>query len=66
MNGKGRYEVVRRSVLGMESLMPAESRWAMRWPCRVLDGEFALGRGEELVPEDDEEYAELRSALATG
>jgi hypothetical protein len=64
MNGKGRYEVVRRSVLGMKSLMPVESRWAMRWPCRVLVGEFALGRGEELVPDDDEEYAELRSALA--
>lgn len=55
MNGKGRYEVVRRSVLGMKSLMPVESHWAMRWPCRVLEGEFALGRGEHLIPDDDED-----------
>jgi hypothetical protein len=55
MNGKGRYEVATKSVRGIQGLLPEKYHWAMRWPCRVLDGEFALGRSEELIPVDDEE-----------
>ncbi|RYP82898.1 hypothetical protein DL769_001507 [Monosporascus sp. CRB-8-3] len=44
MNGGGDYEVVERDVRGMRELMPANLRWAMDWPCRVLDGEIVLSR----------------------
>ncbi|RYP67744.1 hypothetical protein DL771_007077 [Monosporascus sp. 5C6A] len=44
MNGGGDYEVVERDVRGMRQLMPANLRWAMDWPCRVLDGEIVLSR----------------------
>lgn len=44
MNGEGDYEVVERDVRGIRELMPANLRWSMDWPCRVLDGEIILNK----------------------
>lgn len=44
VNGVGDYEVMERDVRGIHELMPANFRWAMNWPCKVLDGEIILTR----------------------
>ncbi|KAH6974140.1 hypothetical protein BKA56DRAFT_645405 [Ilyonectria sp. MPI-CAGE-AT-0026] len=44
VSGKGEYEVVERDVRGIRELMPANFRWAIDWPCRVLDGDIVLNR----------------------
>jgi hypothetical protein len=44
MKGRGDYEVMERDVRGIRELMPANLRWAMDWPCKVLDGEIILTR----------------------
>ncbi|KAL7915538.1 hypothetical protein GGI35DRAFT_437059 [Trichoderma velutinum] len=56
MNGKGKYEVVERSVRGMKDLMPKSVSLSMDWPCRVLDGTVVLNRpvGEESEADDYE------------
>lgn len=44
INGEGDYEVIGRDVRGIQELMPARLRWAVEWPCKVLDGEIILRR----------------------
>jgi hypothetical protein len=42
VNGQGEYEVVERDIHGILGLMPKHLRWAMDWPCRVLNGDIIL------------------------
>lgn len=44
MNGEGDYKVLERDIPGIRELMPADSRWTMDWPCKVLSGEIVLSR----------------------
>ncbi|KAF4626228.1 hypothetical protein G7Y89_g11931 [Cudoniella acicularis] len=44
MNGRGDYEVIERDVRGIRELIPANLRWVMDWPCKVLDREIILTR----------------------
>ena len=46
ISGRGDYEVVERDVRGVRELMPAGSKWAMDWPCDVLDGKIPISREE--------------------
>ncbi|KAL7941906.1 hypothetical protein V8C42DRAFT_334040 [Trichoderma barbatum] len=54
MNGKGKYEVVERTVRGMKSLMPKPVSLAMDWPCYILDGIVVLSRPEWEQSEGDD------------
>lgn len=42
--GVGEYEVVERDIRGIIELMPSNLRWALDWPCRVLDKNISLNR----------------------
>ncbi|KAI4597382.1 hypothetical protein KJ359_004488 [Pestalotiopsis sp. 9143b] len=42
MDGEGDYEVLHRDIDGICGIMPAELKWCMEWPCRVLSGEIVL------------------------
>ena len=44
MNGIGEYRVLENDIPGMETLMPLELQWAMKWPLSILDGTFKLCR----------------------
>lgn len=65
MDGRGRYEVVGRSVRGMKSLMPEAIASAMDWPCNVLDGRIILTQpgGLHFEEVDYEPFMVIRSTL---
>ncbi|KAH8901330.1 hypothetical protein GQ53DRAFT_707658 [Thozetella sp. PMI_491] len=42
VNGEGEYEVVQRNIRGIFELIPADLRWVMNWPCKVLAGEITI------------------------
>jgi Fungal specific transcription factor domain len=46
VNGQGDYEVVKRDIRGICELIPAKLRWAMDWPCRVLEKKIILNRDQ--------------------
>ncbi|KAF4958073.1 hypothetical protein FSARC_11109 [Fusarium sarcochroum] len=42
INGMGDYDVLKRDIRGIYSLMPAKLRWTMNWPCAVLEGDIIV------------------------